>query len=99
MERMPERWTVEIGVSFVTVQNILNKHALGSRYERLLALEKKALDNQITLTAEQTKPSSRLIPALLNVMSRAADQGNYSARTPSMSANSKAWAKCTCTQS
>lgn len=44
-----------IGVSFVTVQNILNKQALGSRYARLLALEKKALDDQITLTAEQVK--------------------------------------------
>ena len=30
-------------VSFVTVQNILNKQALGSRYERLLALEKRPL--------------------------------------------------------
>jgi transposase InsO family protein len=44
-----------IGVSFVTVQNILNKQGLGSRYERLLALEQKALKSEITLTAEQIK--------------------------------------------
>lgn len=44
-----------IGVSFVTVQNILNKAGLGSRYERLLALEKKAFANAITLTPEQIK--------------------------------------------
>jgi len=36
-----------VAVSFVTVQNVLNKRGLGSRYERLLALEKKALANQI----------------------------------------------------
>ena len=42
-------------VSFVTVQNVLNKRALGNRYERLLALEKKALDYQIELTPEQVQ--------------------------------------------
>lgn len=44
-----------IGVSFVTVQNVLNKHGLGSRYERLMALEQKALKSEITLTPEQSK--------------------------------------------
>jgi hypothetical protein len=29
------------------VQNVLNQRGLGSRYERLLALEKQALDHQI----------------------------------------------------
>jgi transposase InsO family protein len=44
-----------ICVSFVTVQNVLNRHGLGTRYERLLALEKKALAREIVLTPEQIK--------------------------------------------
>jgi transposase InsO family protein len=39
-------------VSGVTVQSILNKRGLGSRYERLLALEQRALEQQIELTPE-----------------------------------------------
>lgn len=39
-------------VSGVTVQSILNKRDLGSRYERLLALEQRALEQQIELTPE-----------------------------------------------
>jgi transposase InsO family protein len=42
-------------VSGVTVQSILNKRGLGSRYERLLALEQRALDQQIELTPELVK--------------------------------------------
>jgi transposase InsO family protein len=41
-----------ITVSGVTVQSILNKRELGSRYERLLALEQQALAQQIELTPE-----------------------------------------------
>jgi transposase InsO family protein len=41
-----------ITVSGVTVQSILNKRDLGSRYERLLALERRALENQVELTPE-----------------------------------------------
>jgi transposase InsO family protein len=44
-----------VAVSFVTVQNVLNKRALGNRYERLLALEKKALEHEIQLTPEQAR--------------------------------------------
>jgi transposase InsO family protein len=44
-----------ITVSGVTVQSILNKRELGSRYERLLALEQRALDQQIALTPELVK--------------------------------------------
>jgi len=42
-----------ISVSSPTVQNILIKHGLGSRYERLLKLEERAAEQQIELTAEQ----------------------------------------------
>ena len=51
-----------VAVSFVTVQNVLNRRGLGSRYERLLALEKKALDNQIELTPEQVKQIEQANP-------------------------------------
>jgi transposase InsO family protein len=42
-------------VSGVTVQSILNKRGLGSRYERLLVLEQRALDQQIELSPELVK--------------------------------------------
>jgi transposase InsO family protein len=42
-----------IALSSVTVQSILVKHNLGSRYERLLKLEEKALTEGIELSAEQ----------------------------------------------
>jgi hypothetical protein len=42
-----------IQVSAPTIQSILNKHDLGSRYERLLKLEMQALQQEIELTAEQ----------------------------------------------
>lgn len=51
-----------ISVSFVSIQNILNRAGLGSRYERLLALEKRSLDNQITLTPEQVKQIEQANP-------------------------------------
>jgi transposase InsO family protein len=44
-----------ITVSGPTVQSILNKRGLGSRYERLLALEQRALEQQIELTPELVK--------------------------------------------
>jgi transposase InsO family protein len=40
-------------LSAVTVQNILNKNELGSRYQRLLRLETKALQEGLELTTEQ----------------------------------------------
>lgn len=42
-----------ITISFPTIQNILNKNNLGSKFERLLKLEEKALKNEIELTPEQ----------------------------------------------
>ena len=42
-----------MSVSPPTVQSILNKNGLGSRYDRLLKLEQKALTEPIELTAEQ----------------------------------------------
>lgn len=42
-----------ISVSSPTVQNILIKNELGSRYQRLLKLEEHAAEQQIELTAEQ----------------------------------------------
>ena len=42
-----------ISVSSPTIQNILIKHGMASRYDRLLKLEEKAATEAITLTAEQ----------------------------------------------
>ncbi len=42
-----------IKISFPTIQNILNKHDMGSRYERLLKLEEKSLREEIALTPAQ----------------------------------------------
>jgi len=42
-----------VNVSAPTIQTILNKHDLGSRYERLLKLESQACQHEIELTAEQ----------------------------------------------
>jgi transposase InsO family protein len=42
-----------VSLSAVTVQNILSRHGLGGRYERLLRLETRALQEGIALTAEQ----------------------------------------------
>jgi len=42
-----------VSVSAPTIQTILNKHDLGSRYARLLKLESQACQHEIELTAEQ----------------------------------------------
>jgi hypothetical protein len=42
-----------VNVSAPTIQNILNKHDLGSRYERLLQLERRACQHDIELMAQQ----------------------------------------------
>ena len=42
-----------IKISFPTIQNILNKHEMGTRYERLLKLEEKAQNQEIELTPAQ----------------------------------------------
>src|SRR3990172_498999 len=40
-------------ISYPTIQNILNKHELGTRYERLLKLEEHCLNQEIELTPAQ----------------------------------------------
>lgn len=42
-----------VRISGPTIQNLLSKQGLGSRYERLLQLETQASENRIELTAEQ----------------------------------------------
>ena len=44
-----------VSVSSPTVQNILIKHGMGSKYDRLLKLEEKAEKEPITLTADQVR--------------------------------------------
>jgi transposase InsO family protein len=49
-------------VSGPTVQSILSKHGVGSRYERLLRLEERAAQTAIPLTAEQVAQIERANP-------------------------------------
>ena len=51
-----------ISVSSPTIQNILTKHNLGSRYERLLKLEERHLAEGFTLTAEQVAQIEKANP-------------------------------------
>ena len=51
-----------ISVSSPTIQKILIKHDLGSRYQRLLRLEQRALGKQIELTAEQVRAIEKANP-------------------------------------
>jgi hypothetical protein len=50
-------------VSAPTVQAILNKRGLGGRYERLLALEERVLQQQIELTPELAAQIEKANPA------------------------------------
>jgi len=52
-----------VALSSVTVQNILSKHGMGSRYERLLKLEERACKEKLELSAEQVKQIEKANPA------------------------------------
>jgi transposase InsO family protein len=52
-----------ISVSSPTIQNILIKHDIGSRYQRLLKLEEKAAQEAIPLNAEQVALIEKANPA------------------------------------
>ncbi len=51
-----------ITVSSVTVQSILNKNGMGTKYERLLKLEEKAAQQAIELTPEQVAQIEKANP-------------------------------------
>ena len=51
-----------ISISSPTIQNILIKHGMASRYERLLKLEEKAAHHAIELTAEQVAQIEKANP-------------------------------------
>jgi len=51
-----------VSVSSPTVQKILIKHGMASRYERLLKLEQKAVKEKIELTPEQVKAIEKANP-------------------------------------
>jgi hypothetical protein len=52
-----------ISVSSPTIQDILIKNGMGSRYERLLKLEEKALEQKIELTPQQVAQIEKANPA------------------------------------
>jgi transposase InsO family protein len=51
-----------VSVSSPTIQKILIKHGMGSKYERLLKLEEQALDGKIDLTPEQVEAIEKTNP-------------------------------------
>jgi transposase-like protein len=51
-----------VSLSAVTVQNILTRNGLGSRYERLLALERKAVQEGLEITPEQAAQIEKANP-------------------------------------
>lgn len=51
-----------ISCSSPTIQKILIRHGMGSKYERLLKLEERALEQKIELTAEQVKAIEKANP-------------------------------------
>ncbi len=53
----------DVSVSSPTVQNILIKHGMGSRWDRLFKLEEKAEQGEVTLTEEQLALVDRANPA------------------------------------
>jgi len=52
----------EVSVSSPTIQNILIKHKMGSKYERLLKLEEQVSQKAIKLTAEQVEQIEKYNP-------------------------------------
>ncbi|HSH58675.1 MAG TPA: IS481 family transposase [Acidimicrobiales bacterium] len=52
-----------VSVSSPTIQSILIKHGMGTKYDRLLKLEEKAATEPIELTAEQVRLIERANPA------------------------------------
>ena len=51
-----------VSISSPTIQNILIKHQLGSKYQRLLKLEEEALGKKLKLTVEQIKAIEKANP-------------------------------------
>lgn len=51
-----------VSLSKVTVQEILNKHSLGSRYDRWLALERHAAEQKSPLSGEQLQLLEKMNP-------------------------------------
>jgi transposase InsO family protein len=51
-----------VSVSSPTIQKILIKHGMGSKYERLLRLEEQALDGEIELTPAQVEAIEKANP-------------------------------------
>jgi transposase InsO family protein len=62
-DRLSDHLKLEgVNVSSPTIQGILIKNGMGSRYERLLKLEEKALDHAIELTPQQVAQIEKANP-------------------------------------
>src|SRR5579884_1895681 len=95
-----------ITVSSPTVQSILIKHGMGSKFDRLLKLEEKTASEPIELTGEQIAQIEKANPCFRERHVESSRPGELLCqdtlgylRIPSSSAPSKASAKSTCTPS
>ena len=70
-------------MSYSTVQKILNRHGMGTRYERWLRLEEKAQEEGIELNEAQLKFLEKQTPNGVRGTLRAANQGSCCPRIPS----------------
>src|SRR5215212_5412218 len=87
-----------ISVSAPTVQNILNKEGLGTRYERWLKLEEKTAENEIELSAEQVAFIEKQNPCFRERHVESSRPGELLiTRTPSSWGTLKGWARSTYT--
>ena len=64
-----------VAVSAVVIQKILNKHLLGTRYERLLALEGKILGGQIKPSPEQVAALEKGNPCFREIQAESTAPG------------------------
>ena len=84
-----------ISVSSPTIQKILIKHGMASRYDRLLKLEEQAAGHQIDLTAEQIAAIEKANPCFRERHVESSRPGELLAQDTFYVARSRASARCT----
>lgn len=82
-------------VSAQTVQSILNKQGLGGRYERLLALEERVLEQQTEITPELAQQIEKANPAFAERHVESRRPGELLCQDTFFGGSSKAWGRCT----
>jgi hypothetical protein len=71
-----------VGVSSPTIQSLLSKHELGTRFQRLLKLEDRAAEEGFALTPEQMRAVEQANPAFRERHSESSRPGELLAADP-----------------